>query len=70
MPKKGYSYFISFVDDLSKYSYVYLMKHKSESFEKFKEFKSEVEKQTSKSSLTLRSNRGEEYLNYEFFLLS
>ena len=70
MPKKGYSYFISFVDDLSKYSYVYLMKHKFESFEKFKEFKSEVENQTGKSILTLRSDRGEEYLNYEFFLLS
>ena len=32
----GYYYFITFTDDLSRYGYVYLMKHKSESFEIFK----------------------------------
>ena len=39
-----YSYFIIFIDDLSRYRYVYLMKHKSEAFKKFKKFRSEVEK--------------------------
>jgi hypothetical protein len=39
----GYRYFITFTDDLSRYGYIYLMKHKSETFEKFKEFRSEVE---------------------------
>ena len=34
----GYFYFITFTDDLSRYGYVYLMKHKSESFEMFKVF--------------------------------
>ena len=29
----GYQYFITFIDDFSRYGYVYLMKHKSESFE-------------------------------------
>ena len=38
----GYSYFITFTDDFSRYGYVYLMRHKSESFDKFKEFKNEV----------------------------
>ena len=33
-----YFYFITFTDDLSRYGYVYLMKHKSESFEMFKLF--------------------------------
>jgi hypothetical protein len=28
-------YFITFTDDYSRYDYVYLMRHKSESFEKF-----------------------------------
>ena len=32
----GYKYFITFTDDLSRYSYVFLMRHKSESFEMFK----------------------------------
>ena len=35
----GYSYFITFTDDFSRFGYVYLMKHKSESFEMFKDFK-------------------------------
>ena len=34
----GYRYFLTFTDDLSRYGYIYLMKHKSETFEKFKEF--------------------------------
>jgi hypothetical protein len=37
-----------FTDDLSRYGYVYLMKHKSETFEKFKEFQNEVENQCGK----------------------
>ena len=36
----GYRYFLTFIDDLSRYGYIQLMKHKSETFEKFKEFKS------------------------------
>ena len=38
----GYRYVLTLTDDLSRYGYVYLMKHKSETFEKFKEFQSEV----------------------------
>ena len=38
-----YRYFLTFTDDLGRYEYMYLMKHKSETFEKFKEFQSEVE---------------------------
>ena len=34
----GYRYFLIFIDDFSRYGYIYLMKHKSETFEKFKEF--------------------------------
>jgi hypothetical protein len=32
----GFQYFITFTDDFSRYGYVYLMKHNSESLEKFK----------------------------------
>lgn len=62
----GYPYFITFTDDKSRYGYVYLMKNKSESFEKFKEFKNEVELQTGKKIKILRSDRGGEYLSAEF----
>ena len=43
-----YRYFLNFTDDLSRYEYIYLMKHKSETFEKFKEFHSEVENHRNK----------------------
>jgi hypothetical protein len=46
--KGGFQYFITFTDDFSRYGYVYLMKHKSESLEKFKEFQNEVEYQHGK----------------------
>ena len=39
----GFYYFITFTDDHSRFGLVYLMKQKSESFERFKEFKALVE---------------------------
>ena len=44
-----YQYFMTFTDDLSRYGYIYLMRHKSETFEKFKEFQNEVENQLGKT---------------------
>ena len=64
--RKGLSYFITFTDDFSRYGYVYLMRHKSEAFDKFKVFKTEVENQLGKSIKALRSDRGGEYLTTEF----
>ena len=62
----GYEYFITFIDDYSRYGYIYLMRHKSEAFDKFKEFKAEVENHRGKSIKSLRSDRGGEYLLGEF----
>ena len=64
--RNGFRYFVTFTDDLSRYGYIYLMKHKSETFEKFKEFQSEVENQLGKKIKHLRSDRGGEYLSHEF----
>ena len=33
--RSRYHYFLTFTDDLSRYGYIYLMKQKSETFEKF-----------------------------------
>ena len=63
-----YRYFLTFIDDLRRYRYIYLMKHKSETFEKFKEFQSEVENHRNKKIKFLRSDHGGEYLSYEFGL--
>ena len=43
--KGCYSYFVTFTDDFSRYDYVYLMRYKFETFEKFKEFKNKVQNQ-------------------------
>ena len=49
-------YFITFIDDLSKYTYVYLMRNKDKSFDMFKKYKTE-----DKRIKILRSDRGGEY---------
>jgi hypothetical protein len=46
----GFQYFITFTNDFSRYGYIYLMRHKSESFEKFKEFHNEVQNQLGKTN--------------------
>ena len=56
----GIVIFHTFIDDLSRYGYIYLMKHKSGTFEKFKEFQSEVENHRNKKIKFLRSDRGDE----------
>ena len=65
----GYQYFITFTDDFSRYGYVYLMRHKSETFEKFKEFQNEVENQRGKKIKALRSDRGGEHLSHELRII-
>ena len=49
-----------------RYGYAYLMHRKSETFEKFKEFRVETEKQLGKPIKALRSDHGGEYLDEEF----
>ena len=36
LTREGNKYFITFIDDFSKYAYVYLLKNKRDAFEKFK----------------------------------
>jgi hypothetical protein len=62
----GFLYFVTFTDDLSRYGYIYLMRQKSETFEKFKEFQNEVENHRNRKIKFLRSDRGGEYLSHEF----
>ncbi|KAL0451356.1 UNVERIFIED_CONTAM: hypothetical protein Slati_1113700 [Sesamum latifolium] len=55
----GFSYFITFTDDHSRYGYVYLMRYKFEAFGRFKEFRLEVENQTDRkiNGVSERRNR-------------
>ncbi|KAL6334275.1 hypothetical protein AAG906_014675 [Vitis piasezkii] len=57
----GEKYFITFIDDLSRYGYVYLMHEKSQAIDIFEMFIIEVERQLDKKIKIVRSDRGGEY---------
>jgi hypothetical protein len=56
----GSLYYVSFIDDFSRKTWIYFLRKKSEVFEKFKEFKSLVENQTDKKIKVLRTDNGGE----------
>ena len=58
----GNKYFITFIDDSTKYCYVYLLKSKDEALEKFILYKTEVENQLNKKVKLKRHDRGGEYV--------
>ena len=66
LTRGGKRYFITFTDDYSKYTYVYLLRTKDEAFEKFKIFKEEVENMLGKRIRRIRSDRGGEYRLNEY----
>ncbi|RVW81185.1 Retrovirus-related Pol polyprotein from transposon TNT 1-94 [Vitis vinifera] len=57
----GQQYFITFIDDYSRYGYLFLIHEKSQSLDVFKTFKAEVELQLNKRIKSVRSDRGGEY---------
>ena len=57
----GEKYFITFIDDLSRYGNVYLMHEKSQAIDIFEMFITEVERQLDKKIKIVRSDRGGEY---------
>lgn len=62
---RGNLYFVSFIDDLTKKMWVYLLQKKSEVFAVFKEFKQLAEKQCGGSIKKLRTDGGGEYTSLE-----
>jgi len=65
LTRGGKRYFITFIDDLSKYFYVHLINHKHDFFEKFKIYKSEVENQLERKIKIVHSDRVGEYMFLE-----
>ncbi|GKC38507.1 retrovirus-related pol polyprotein from transposon TNT 1-94 [Tanacetum coccineum] len=61
--KGGNKYFITFIDDCTKYCYVYLLKSKDEAIDKFVLYKTEVENQLGRKIKVVRSDRGGEYVS-------
>lgn len=62
----GSRYFLTFIDDKTRNTFVYFLKSKNEVFTKFQEFKALVEKQTGKNIKILRSDNGGEYVSHAF----
>ena len=48
----GYVYYVSFIDDFSRKTWIYFLKSKDEVFNKFKEFKALIENHTEKKIKT------------------
>ncbi|KAA0055836.1 ty1-copia retrotransposon protein [Cucumis melo var. makuwa] len=57
----GKNYYVSFVDDYSRYTKIYLIRTKNEAVSMFIKFKAESENQLGKRIKRLRSDRGGEY---------
>ena len=62
----GYEYYITFIDDYSRNTWIQFLNNKSEVFKKLKEFKALIENQSKKRIKTLRTNNGGEYTSKEF----
>ena len=65
---QGYKYYISFVDDYTRFTWIFPLKTKAEAFQVFKVFKTQVEKQLDKSIKCLQSDWGGEYRSFVHFL--
>ncbi|KAE8704478.1 hypothetical protein F3Y22_tig00110450pilonHSYRG00264 [Hibiscus syriacus] len=62
----GMRYMVTFIDDFSRYVWVFFMKEKSDTFSKFKEFRDSAEGEVGKKICCLRTDNGGEYRSNEF----
>jgi hypothetical protein len=68
LTRGGKKYFMTLIDDSTRYCYVYLLKSKDEALDFFKIYKAEVENQLERKIKRVRSDRGGEYFSNEFNL--
>ena len=61
-----FSYYVIFVDDYTRFTWLFLLKHKNEVLFVFKHFKALVENQFSTSIKVLRTDNGTKYTNSAF----
>ena len=62
-------YYVTFIDDFSKYTWIFPMRQNSEVFSHFQKFKNEVEKETSRHVRCLRSDGEKEYFSDAFTII-
>jgi hypothetical protein len=68
LTKGGKRYFMTFIDDYTRFCYMYLLKSKDKALYYFKVYKTEVENQLERKIKHVRSNQGGEYFSNEFNL--
>jgi len=61
-----YKYFVTFIDDYSRFTWICFLRSKSEVFSMFKKFLTYVETQFQASVKIFRSDSGGEYMSNEF----
>ena len=59
----GFRYFVIFVDECTRMTWIYFLRHKSEVFDKFASFFKLVQTQFHTNIKTLRSDNGREFVN-------
>ncbi len=62
----GAEYFLTFIDDHSRKTWIYFLKTKDKVFYRFKEFKALVENLIGKKIKVLHSDNGGEYVDKDF----
>ena len=63
VPSLGkFVYYVSFIYEFSRNTWIYFLKKKIEFFDRFKEFKTLVENETEKKIKVLRKDKGAEFL--------
>jgi len=61
------NFYVCFIDDFSKFTWIYPLRHKSEVFQKFNDFQSMVERQFNKKILAIQTDWGGEYQKLNTF---
>jgi hypothetical protein len=62
-----YSYYVSFIDDFSKFTWIYLLHHKSEVFQRFNDFQNLVERLFNRKIIVVQTDWGGEYQRLNSF---
>ena len=62
MTRGGKKFYVTFIDDYSRFTRVYLLRNKDEAFNMFLSYKDEVENQLDRKIKRIKSNRGGEYI--------
>ena len=62
MTGEGKKFYVTFIDDYSRFTRVYLIRNKDEAFDMFLSYKAEVENQLDEKIKRIRFDRGGEYI--------